>query len=137
MHRQRGAVSRFLRDRVREAMDAGVVAEGDPDGAALTLWSMLHGLASLHQAGMTRMEWLRERALTYLIEGIRIPEGIRHGTITCVNRDLIARKIRWKVRNNLRPHSAFCGDMGHPRLSGYSAGTPGITSAPARLGKRS
>ena len=73
VQRQRGAVSRFVRDRVREAMDAGVIAEGDPDGAAMTLWSLLHGLASLHQAGVTRVEWLRERALTYLIEGMRIP----------------------------------------------------------------
>jgi hypothetical protein len=74
VHRQRGAVSRFLRDRVRDAMDAGVIAEGDPEGAALTLWSLLHGLASLHQAGITQVEWLRERALTHLIEGICIPE---------------------------------------------------------------
>jgi AcrR family transcriptional regulator len=71
VERQRDAVSRFLRDRVREAMDAGEVDQGDPDGAALTLWSLLHGLASLHQAGITRMEWMRERALTHLFEGIR------------------------------------------------------------------
>lgn len=77
VHPQRGAVSRFLRDRVREAMDAGVIAEGDPDGAALTLWSLLHGLASLHQAGVTRVEWLRERALTSLLEGICIPASVR------------------------------------------------------------
>lgn len=76
VQRQRGAVSRFLRDRVREAMDAGVIAEGDPDGVAMTLWSLLHGLASLHQAGVTRMEWLRERALTHLIDGIRTPDAI-------------------------------------------------------------
>jgi AcrR family transcriptional regulator len=75
VHRQRGAVSRFLRDRVREAMDAGVIAPGDPEGAALTVWSLLHGLASLHQAGITRMEWLRERALTHLLDGIRIVDG--------------------------------------------------------------
>jgi AcrR family transcriptional regulator len=74
VERQRGAVRRFLRDRVREAMDAGVIAEGDPEGAALTLWSLLHGLAALHHAGVTRAEWLRERALTYLLEGIRLPE---------------------------------------------------------------
>lgn len=80
LERQRGAVSRFLRDRVREAMDAGAIAAGDPDGAALTLWSLLHGLAALHQAGVTRIEWLRERALTHLIDGIRMPEdasGVR------------------------------------------------------------
>jgi AcrR family transcriptional regulator len=75
VHRQRGAVSRFLRDRVREAMDAGVIAQGDPEGAALTVWSLLHGLASLHQAGITRIEWLRERALTHLLDGIRIVDG--------------------------------------------------------------
>ncbi|HEV3052291.1 MAG TPA: TetR/AcrR family transcriptional regulator [Longimicrobium sp.] len=75
VHAQRGAIRRFLRDRVREAMDAGVVAPGDPEGIALTLWSLLHGLASLHQSGITRVEWLRERALTNLIEGIRVPEA--------------------------------------------------------------
>lgn len=73
VHAQRGAIRRFLRDRVREAMDAGVVAPGDPEGIALTLWSLLHGLASLHQSGITRTEWQRERALTSLIDGIRIP----------------------------------------------------------------
>ena len=71
VHRQRGAIRRFLRDRVREAMDAGAIAEGDADGTALTIWSLLHGLASLHQAGITRAEWLRERALTNLLQGIQ------------------------------------------------------------------
>src|SRR5687768_3177132 len=75
VHAQRGAIRRFLRDRVREAMDAGVLAEGDPEGIALTLWSLLHGLAALHHAGITRLEWLRERALTNLIEGICLPES--------------------------------------------------------------
>jgi AcrR family transcriptional regulator len=79
VHLQRGAVRRFLRDRVREAMDAGVLAEGDPEGTALTIWSLLHGLAALHQSGITRIERLRERALTSLIEGIRIPEGAATG----------------------------------------------------------
>lgn len=73
---QRGALRRFLRDRVREAMDAGVLAAGDPDGIALSVWAMLHGLASLHHAGITRLEWVRERALTTLIEGIRIPDEV-------------------------------------------------------------
>jgi AcrR family transcriptional regulator len=70
LHRQRGAVRRFLRDRVREGMDAGVLAEGDADGMALSLWAMLHGLASLHSAGIVRVEGLGQRALTNLIEGI-------------------------------------------------------------------
>jgi AcrR family transcriptional regulator len=75
VQRQRGAVRRFLRDRVREAMDAGVLVSGDPDGTALSVWAMLHGLAALHHAGITRIEWLRERALTSLIDGIRIDEA--------------------------------------------------------------
>lgn len=71
---QRGAMRRFLRDRVREAMDAGVLAPGDADGTALSVWATLHGLASLHHAGITRLDWVRERALTNLIEGILTPE---------------------------------------------------------------
>jgi AcrR family transcriptional regulator len=72
---QRGAMRRFLRDRVREAMDAGVVAPGDPDGTALSVWAMLHGLAALHHAGITRVEWVRERALTNLFEGMMLHEA--------------------------------------------------------------
>jgi AcrR family transcriptional regulator len=71
---QRGALRRFLRDRVREAMDAGDLAAGDPDGATLAIWSTVHGLASLHHTGITRVEWSRERVLTHLFEGIR-PNG--------------------------------------------------------------
>lgn len=71
---QRGAMRRFLRDRVREAMDAGVVAPGDPDGTALSVWAMLHGLAALHHAGITQVEWVRERVLTSLLEGVCAPE---------------------------------------------------------------
>ena len=74
VHAQRDAVRRFLRDRVREAMDAGVIAPGDPEGIALTVWSLLHGLASFHQSGIARIEGLRERALTNLIEGVRTVE---------------------------------------------------------------
>ena len=74
--RQRGAVRRFLRDRVREAMDAGTLAEGDPDGMALTLWALLHGLASLHHAGIARLDTVRERALTNLLEGIVQPDAV-------------------------------------------------------------
>ena len=74
VHLQRGALRRFLRDRVREAMDAGAIAPGDPDGTAVTTWALLHGLASLHHAGITRVEWMQERALTSLFDGIRVDE---------------------------------------------------------------
>ncbi|HVH13529.1 MAG TPA: TetR/AcrR family transcriptional regulator [Longimicrobium sp.] len=75
IHLQRGAMRRFLRDRVREAMDGGALAPGDPDGTALSIWATLHGLTALHQAGITRMEWVRERMLTNLLEGILAAEG--------------------------------------------------------------
>lgn len=73
VHRQRGAVRRFLRDRVREAMAAGVLLEGDPDGVSTTMWALLHGLASLQMAGIVRTDTLRERALTSLLHGIVNP----------------------------------------------------------------
>lgn len=72
VHAQRSAMRRFLHDRVREAMDAGVVHPGDPDNVALSLWAMLHGLASLHHAGITRLDWVRERTLTSLFDGILV-----------------------------------------------------------------
>ncbi len=70
VQRQRGAVLRFLRDGVREAMEAGDVASGDVDEIALTLWSLLHGLASLQHAGIVSNGNLGERALTTLVSGM-------------------------------------------------------------------
>jgi AcrR family transcriptional regulator len=66
VQRQRDAVRRFLRDGVREAMDAGDLAPGDVDETVLTLWSLLHGLASLRHAGIGPEGDLGERALTFL-----------------------------------------------------------------------
>jgi AcrR family transcriptional regulator len=42
----------FLVDRVRECMDARVLAPGDPDQAAIRLWSQVHGLTSLRIGGI-------------------------------------------------------------------------------------
>ena len=42
------SVGRFLSDRVRERMDRGTLAPGDPDVVALALWSHSHGLISMH-----------------------------------------------------------------------------------------
>ncbi|HEU0300614.1 MAG TPA: TetR/AcrR family transcriptional regulator [Longimicrobium sp.] len=67
---QRSAVRRFLRDGVREAMEAGEMAPGDPDETALGLWSLLHGLASLRQAGIVPPEGLGERVLTSFLRGL-------------------------------------------------------------------
>ena len=78
VQRQRGAVRRFLRDGVREAMEAGDVAPGDPDGIALTLWSLLHGLASLRQAGIIPPDSASEHALTSLFRGLASPPSGEH-----------------------------------------------------------
>jgi AcrR family transcriptional regulator len=77
--RQQGAVRRFLRERVREAMEDGAVAQGDPDGVAVALWALVHGLAGLHFAGIVRLEWVRERSLTNLIEGVGPTGSTRTG----------------------------------------------------------
>lgn len=41
----------FLVDRVRECMDDGTLRAGDPVEVAVTIWSHVHGLVSLHLAG--------------------------------------------------------------------------------------
>ncbi len=44
----------FLVDRVRECMDAGVIARGDTQRTAVLVWAHLHGLVSLRLAGLLR-----------------------------------------------------------------------------------
>jgi AcrR family transcriptional regulator len=41
----------FLVDRVRECMDAGDLAAGDPEEAAVTIWAHVHGMVSLWLSG--------------------------------------------------------------------------------------
>lgn len=69
VERQRSAVRRFLRDGVREAMEAGDLAPGNVDETALTLWSLLHGLASLQHAGVIAEGSPGERMLTTFLYG--------------------------------------------------------------------
>jgi AcrR family transcriptional regulator len=75
--RQRSAVRRFLRDGVREAMDAGDLPPSDVDEAALTLWSLLHGRASLRHAGIIQHGESGERALTEIMNALGSPDS-RH-----------------------------------------------------------
>ncbi|MEI9937919.1 MAG: TetR/AcrR family transcriptional regulator [Pseudomonadota bacterium] len=42
----------FLVDRIRECMDAGVIARGDPETTAVLVWAHLHGLVSLRLSGL-------------------------------------------------------------------------------------
>jgi AcrR family transcriptional regulator len=45
------ATFRFLVDRVRECMSAGVLAPAEPEPVAVEIWSHVHGLVSLRLAG--------------------------------------------------------------------------------------
>jgi AcrR family transcriptional regulator len=42
----------FLVDRIRECMDAGLIARGDTKQTAVLVWAHLHGLVSLRIAGL-------------------------------------------------------------------------------------
>jgi AcrR family transcriptional regulator len=48
---QAHAISQFWNDRIRDGMDAGLLAPGDPAQVGVTLWAHSHGLISLYQAG--------------------------------------------------------------------------------------
>ena len=41
----------MLVDRVRECVDAGVLAPGDPVAIAFSMWVHVHGFMSLHLVG--------------------------------------------------------------------------------------
>jgi AcrR family transcriptional regulator len=53
--RRNAAAFRFMVDRVREAMDAGVLAPDDPEARALDWWALFHGLVVLQQEGKLRL----------------------------------------------------------------------------------
>ena len=59
------AVGQFWNDRVREAVDAGLLAEADPEAVGMTLWAHAHGLVSLYLKGMLAMD---ERAFRELVK---------------------------------------------------------------------
>jgi AcrR family transcriptional regulator len=45
-------IGQFWNDRVRECMDAGFLADDDPDAVSLALWAQAHGLISVYQRGL-------------------------------------------------------------------------------------
>jgi AcrR family transcriptional regulator len=56
-HVRRDATAfRFLVDRVREAMDEGVMAPEAPEPRAIDLWALVHGLVVLQQEGKLRID---------------------------------------------------------------------------------
>jgi AcrR family transcriptional regulator len=49
--RENSATFQFLVDRVRECMQVGDIARGDPEQTATMIWANVHGLASLRISG--------------------------------------------------------------------------------------
>lgn len=69
------AIHQFWVDRLRECMDAGLLAPTDPVGVGLTLWAHAHGLIKLYQNGHFQMDEDEFREL-YRASGARIMMGI-------------------------------------------------------------
>jgi AcrR family transcriptional regulator len=46
------AIGQFWTDRVRECVDAGYLADGDPFAISTTLWGHAHGLISIYHRGL-------------------------------------------------------------------------------------
>ncbi len=42
-------------DRVREAIDAGILKQADAEAVAKTIWAHSHGLVSIYHRGLLRM----------------------------------------------------------------------------------
>ena len=64
----------FVVDRVREAMDDGFLAHGDPGRAALSVWAHVHGLCTLALAGRVPVDDLQaicNASLSDLYEGLK------------------------------------------------------------------
>ncbi|MSR36623.1 MAG: TetR/AcrR family transcriptional regulator [Gemmatimonadetes bacterium] len=83
------AVGQFWNDRVREAIEAGLLRDGDPQSIGMTLWAHAHGLVSLYLKGMLPVEEGQFRALIKG-SGARLMNGL--GT-----RELAARSAEGAV----------------------------------------
>ena len=69
------AIHQFWVDRLRECMDAGLLAPADPTEVGLTLWAHAHGLIRLYQNGHFQMDEDQFREL-YSASGTRLFMGI-------------------------------------------------------------
>lgn len=69
------AVGQFWNDRVREAIDAGLLVEGDPEAIGMTLWGHSHGLLSLYLKGMLPIDEAAFRTL-FKQSGARVLKGL-------------------------------------------------------------
>ena len=77
------AIGQFWHDRVRECMDDGILVDGDPEEASITLWGHAHGLVTLHRKGILMRDGcmdeaafreLFEASALRLLRGLATPE---------------------------------------------------------------
>lgn len=73
------ATGRFMVDRVREAMESGMLKPGPPEPVANTIWAHAHGLVSIYHRGLLRIGEDEFRRLFMesswrLMEGLAEPE---------------------------------------------------------------
>ena len=90
------ATGQFWNDRVREAIEAGLLEPGDPQEIGLTLWAHGHGLISLYLKGMLPVDQVAFRDLMKA-SGERVMQGLG-------NRETAARigaKAPVAVRSNM------------------------------------
>ena len=69
------ALGQFWNDRVREAIDAGMLEPGEPEAIGMTLWAHSHGLISLYLKGMLPLDEGELRAL-YRRSTARVLQGL-------------------------------------------------------------
>lgn len=69
------ATGQFWHDRVREAVDAGLLKREDPEKISVTLWAHAHGLVVLYLRGMLEMDEAEFRRL-YMDSGRRMLGGL-------------------------------------------------------------
>jgi AcrR family transcriptional regulator len=69
------AVGQFMVDRVREAMECGMLKPGPPETVARTIWAHAHGLVSMYHRGLFRIDESEFRSL-FRDSGWRLMEGL-------------------------------------------------------------
>jgi AcrR family transcriptional regulator len=75
---EEAAPFRFVIDRIREAMDEGFLALGDPGKVTLTVWAIVHGLCTLAIAGRVPagdLQGLCVASLSDLYDGLKRRDG--------------------------------------------------------------
>jgi AcrR family transcriptional regulator len=68
------AIHQFWIDRVRECMQAGILKDGDPAEASITMWAHAHGMVQLYHEGCRLMAGVATDAFAAELEE-RVREG--------------------------------------------------------------